>query len=231
MSKVKKQKLLSNSTILPFFKTIDEDLEKLLTEVSTVEELIESAVSESKEIVVLSDTHLEKAGFFIKNFKDFKKKSEALRKRLTKPFVDEKKKVDDYFKSLEESYSSELNRLQSESKAHLDRKAEAARKRQEAERKEYEDSILEEAEITGDESVIDQAPEIEVRTAKVSEISNQFTTARVKRWKVTAFDKIPREFLTVDEKKINEIRKSHGFEDKSPIAGIEFYFDENLRTK
>jgi hypothetical protein len=190
---------------------------------------IEQAVEESKKIIVFAEEDVEKAGFYIKNFKQLEKRIEDYRKDIVKPVNDEVKKINTFFKKLAEMFLPEQNRLLKESNEILREIRERQEQERLAEQKELEDTILDEAEMFNDITVIDQIPQVEFKQQKVQ--SDNLTTVRTKKWRITDFDAIPKEYLTVNDLLVNELRKDYDFESKSPINGIAFYFDENLRVK
>lgn len=58
------------------------------------------------------------------------------------------------------------------------------------------------------------------------------TSYRKKTWVVTDFSLVPREFLTLDEKKLDAFRKDFDFELKpedQPVPGIQFTFEQKVR--
>lgn len=197
--------------------------------VITLREKIEEAITESKQILVMEESQIETAGFYIKKYGELDKKIESLRKDLVKPLNDEVKNINSFFKDLQGSFIPEQERLKKETNEILAevRKRQAEQKAKE--QKELEEALLDEAEMFNDESVLDNIPKVEFKQTKIAE--NNLTTVRTKKWKVTDIDKVPRKFLIVDEKLINTMRKDYDYEDKSPIEGIEFYFDETVRIK
>lgn len=191
---------------------------------------IELAVKESKQIIIFDETDVEKAGFYIKNFNELWKQLEVYRKSITKPMNDEVKKINKAFDELSTAFVKERERLTEESNEIL----KEIRARQEAERikeqVELEDAVLDEAILFNDESAIDNIPQVEYKQQKLQ--SDNLTTTRNKRWKVIDIDLVPKEYLTINEELINQIRKGYDFEVKSqPITGLEFYYDETVRIK
>lgn len=190
---------------------------------------ISEAITESKKILVMDERQIEQAGFYIKKYGDLDKRLESLRKDAVKPLNDEVKSINTFFKDLQNSFISEPERLKKETNELLQdirqRQAELKAKEQ----KELEDSLLAEAEMFNDESVLDNIPKVEFKQDKIAE--NNLTTVRTKKWRIINIDKVPRKFLVLDEKLINTIRKDYDYEDKSIIDGIEFYFEETVRIK
>lgn len=190
---------------------------------------IAEAISESKKIIIFEESQIESAGFYIKKFGELDKALEKLRKQLVQPLNEETKTINAFFKSIQQTFNPEQDRLKKESNEMLTK----IRKRQEEERKkeqeELEDAILDEAEMFNDESVLENIPKIEFKKEKITE--NNLTTKRDKKWRVTDIEKIPRKYLVLDEKLINSIRKDYDYESESPIEGIEFYYEESVRIK
>jgi len=191
-----------------------------------------SAVQESKDLTVTTDASLDKAGFFIKGFKEISKKLESIRKEIVDPMNNEVKSINAFFKLLKGKYEGEEKRLLDDSNFHLKKKREAEEAERKREQEEMEQSALEEAELFEDETVLDEVPEVEIKREKVSDRSENLATTRKKMWKVTDFDKIPRKYLTINEALVNELRNRYDFEvKKQPIEGIEFFFEEKIRVK
>lgn len=204
-------------------------------EVETLEEYqllksnIEAAVKESKAVLIFNESDIEKAGFYIKKFKQLDKSLEDYRKSLVGPLNEEVKGINNLFKKIAGDYSLEIDRLNKESNEVL----KEVRKRQEAirlaEQKELEETVLEEAIMFDDDTVLNNIPQVEYKQQKLA--TDNLTTMRSKEWRVSDLNIVPREFLTLDETKLNAIRKGYDFEARSPIPGIEFFFDEKVRVK
>jgi len=192
---------------------------------------INTAVQQSSAVVVTTDASLEQAGFFLTKFRQLTKASEEIRKELVTPLNMKVKAVNEFFKDIVSRYSAEEKRLEDECNLHLKKKRQLEEEIKAQEQKELEDQILNEAEMFNDVSVIDEIPQVEFKKEKVSETSEFLQTQRVKKWKLADIDKVPRQFMIVNEALIDEIRKKSDFEDKSHIDGIEFYFDEVIKTK
>ena len=196
----------------------------------TLKNNIEIAVKESKGIMIFEESDVDKAGFYIKKYKELDKRIEKVRKDIVSPINDEVKEINNLFKGLTALYTPESDRLVKDSNEVL----KEVRARQEAirlaEQKELEDEILQEALMFNDESVIDNIPQIEFKQQKLA--TDNLTTQRKKTWKVIDLDKVDRKYLIIDEKMIDNLRKAYDFEVKEqPIAGIEFTFDETIRIK
>lgn len=192
---------------------------------------IATAIKESKAVIILSQDQVDKAGFYIKNFRQLTKKIEDYRKRIVQPLNDEVKSVNTFFKNLSLDVQIEEERLTKEVDDFMEEKRREQEEQRLREQKELEDAILDEAEIFNDPSVIDNIPKIEFKNEGLGNISNNVTQMRVKKWRVNNIDEVPRQYLILDETLINKIRKDTDFEDKSNIPGIEFYFEYTTRIK
>lgn len=191
---------------------------------------IEKAIKESKGVMIFEESDVDKAGFYIKKYKELDKKIEAVRKKIVSPLNNEVKEINGIFKNLSAMFSPELTRLDKESNDLL----KEIRQRQEAQRlaeqKELEDAVLDEAEMFNDPSVIDNIPQVEFKQQKLA--TDNLTTQRKKTWRVIDIDKVDRKYLIIDEKMIDNLRKAYDFEVKEqPINGIEFYYEETIRIK
>jgi len=191
---------------------------------------IETAIKESKGVMIFEESDIDKAGFYIKKFKGLDKKIEDVRKAIVSPLNNEVKEINSIFKNLSGMFAPELTRLDKESNDLL----KDIRQRQEAQRlseqKELEDAVLFEAEMFNDLSVIDNIPQIEFKQQKLA--TDNLTTQRKKTWKVIDKEKVDRKYLIIDEKMVDNLRKTYDFEVKEqPIEGIEFTFEETIRIK
>ena len=199
---------------------------------------VDLAVKESKGVLVFTEADIDKAGFYIKKFKELDKKIESVRKDIVSPINDEVKSINNLFKSISNKFTPELDRLNKESNEVL----RDVRRRQEElrikEQKELEDAVLgftedavlDEALMFNDPSVIDTIPQVEFKQEKLK--TDNLTTQRSKKWKLIDIDKVNRKYMIIDEKMIDALRKAYDFEvTEQPIEGIEFYSDETIRIK
>lgn len=189
-------------------------------------------VSPALTIKVSDNTTANDAVETGKQIKEYQKKIEALRKELVGPFNEQVKEINDYAKKIsaplndvEAHLKIELSTfaaIQEKKRAEEMRKIEAAREVErlkiEAERKEALEKMQAEAKETGKEIqpletlVLNAKKESEFRDVnkylRAQEKAIEATAMKgVKRnWKAEVLDetKIPREFLSVDMKKINE---------------------------
>lgn len=207
---------------------------------------IEQAVYEAAEITVLTSSGLEKAAHFITNFKEIDKRLEKIRKEEKDIFFQKGKEIDAYFKSLQLLFQEQNDRLSKEIMDWKKKQDAIAKEKADAERKAAEDKAIEEA-LKKEKELQTQAiingqnpadvkveisivPETITETVKLSsKNSSGLSTTRLKRFEVIDFNLIPKEYLMIDETKINLERKKHDFEAVSTIPGIKFTFTENLR--
>ena len=196
-----------------------------------LENNIQTAIKESKSVIVLDENQVDKAGFYIKNYGSLEKKIEILRKSIVEPIKKEAKDIDSLFKSLKDKFLGEKSRLTEEVNSFLREKREREEQQRLLEQKEMEDSIIEEAEMFGDETILDNIPQVEFKKETLGNISENITSVRKKEWRLVDINKVPIEYLVVNEKLLNELRKNYDFNDKSPIPGIEFFVTEQARIK
>jgi len=200
---------------------------------------IETAIKESSEITVFTQSSVDDAAHFIKNFSTLEKKIETLRKETVEPYNQEVKSINQYFKSLIARFEPEKNRLETETKNWLRRQREIAEQKAREERRIAEEKAIQEAivkeqkmrEAGIEKPIVEVAiiPETVVRETKLSDSnSSGIGTMRIAKWEIIDFNLIPREFLIVDEKKVNALRKSMGVDAESTIQGIRFFYEETL---
>ena len=188
---------------------------------------IAAAVQESKQLHIITDGHVDKAAFYIKHFKQVKKNIETVRKQIVEPYNRKIRSINKDFKAIINAFESEPERLGSELTDYMRKKRELEEIERAKEQRELDDALIKEAEIFDDESVLDVDTKVEIRRQKLD--TQHLTTMRVKRWRLIDFDKVPREFLLLDEAALNKIRKADEFDAVSNIPGIEFYTDEVAR--
>jgi len=107
-----------------------------------LKENINAAVNESKEIDVMTSNDVNTASHYLKNFKSLGKKIEDLRKRVKQPFADKGKEIDEFFKTLANNLSLELERLDSELRAFQIRERKKAQEEAERIRREEEEKAI-----------------------------------------------------------------------------------------
>ena len=189
---------------------------------------IAAAVQESKQLHIITDNHVDKASFYIKHFKQVKRNIETVRKEIVEPYNRKVRSINKDFKEIINCFESEPERLGSELTDYMRKKRELEEIERAKEQRELDDALIKEAEIFDDESVLDVDTKIEIKRERLD--TQHLTTMRVKRWRITDLDLVPRRWLTLDEKTISLARKREGFDAVSNIPGIEFYTDEVARV-
>jgi len=192
---------------------------------------IQQAVKESRAVIILDESHVDKAGFYLKNFRGLSKRIETLRKELVDPLNQDVKIINSFFKTLQSEFSGEEQRLNNELQDFLTEQRQKQEELRIKEQTELEDSILSEAELFNDESVLNNIPKVEFKTTGLGDISSNVTQTRSKTWSLIDLDKVPRQYLILDEKMISQLRKDFGFEAESPIEGIKFTCSYTVKSK
>jgi hypothetical protein len=211
---------------------VDGERRKVLIEVEKVVKVIEMTATESKNVVVLTTDHCDEAGFYLKKFKDFKKRLDPIRKQLVEPLRTEEKTINNYFKKVYSIYEDEETRLTDELNLFLLKKREIEEAERLKEQKEMEDDIIEEAVLFNDERILENIPEVQSNYAKISQETTNLKSIRKKVWKLIDIDKVPRKYLTINEELINQIRATYDFQvTEQPIEGIEFGYDEKVGVR
>ena len=214
--------------------------------VIVLKDKIETAIKEAKDIIIFTDSSVEKASQFIKGFKNLDKKIEDLRKAEKEPFLLKGKEIDSFFKELQQMFEKEAKRLETEILSWQNKQREEARRIAEEERIRLENEAIAEALIKEGELkklAVDKGEDptkVKVEIAIVPETvqeeiklsshnSSGLSSARYKRFEIVNIELVPREYLCVDEAKVKAERSKYDFTDKSTIPGIKFTFSEGLR--
>jgi len=204
-------------------------LQTLNDNIAEVKSKIQLAIMESKEVTVLTSGDVNKASLYIKKFGDISKEAEKLRKQIVQPINDKVKEINNKFKFLVADLEPEEQRLGKELLSYEKRETEVANQIAAAERKKQEEEILNRTIASGREELPIIVEEVIAAPKLASKNAYGITTSRLKRWRVTDINLVPREYLTIDETKVKTLRGNYGYEDKSPVEGIEFYFEKNIR--
>ncbi len=205
---------------------------------------IETAISESEEIVVVTSNDVSVAAEYISNFKKISKNLEDVRKKLVQPLIDKKYEIDQFFKQIPVKYEKEIFRLEKELIDFKVKETNEARRKAEEERKRLEEEAIELAIIEEEKRIkeakekgipIESLPKVEpaivaeviTENLKISQLnSSGIKTRRTKTFRIINPDLVPREYLEIDEKKIKAERSKYDFDALSVIPGIEFTFYE-----
>ncbi len=169
----------------------------------------------------------------IKEIKVFATDMDDYRKQLIKEYYDVYKTVNDYFnpkikeiKSLENDakrnvlapYYNEQERVQREEEARIKKENDA--------KLEKFNKKVDKVEEKGKSADHIPTPVLrDIPTGHTTTVTNnsKSTRVKIKKWKIEDADSIPREFLMIDEKKINRV-----FKDIS-IAGIKVYEETQVK--
>lgn len=198
----------------------------------------ETTLTLAKEYLIDGPEMYELAAEELKAIKSKARDLDEMRKSMTRPLDDAKKRIMDFFnKPL--SFLTEAESLIKRSMLTYDREQErkrkeeedrlraAARAEQERLQKEAEEKAAQLAAEGKTEQAIEAAvvpvvplPTVHVEQPKVAGIS------RRQNWKARIVDqmKVPRQFLTVDEKALNAYAKATKGE--VPVDGVEFYAED-----
>jgi hypothetical protein len=196
--------------------------------------------AEASKIVVASQEQLSLADVFLKGIKAMRAKV----KQLCDPVVtaahlahkaacDLRSSLDDPLKDAEHSVKVKtgayLTALETARRAEEQKRMDAALA--EAKRKQEQDALLFDA--IGDEDAAAEvmtAPVIAKPIEAVAEIQKPKGISMVSIWKarVLDIDKVPREFLVVDQRKLDDLAKA--MKDGFKVDGCEAYEDKSVRV-
>lgn len=207
---------------------IPEEEKELITMFRGTISKITDAIKESSEVTVLTEKHIDKAGFYIKHFKTLSKVLETIRVQVVKPKNDEIKKINVAFKFFKSLYQSEEVRLIAEVESVYKQIKDAQELQRKKEQKEHDDALIEEAILFDDEEVLETKQTIVIKKTKVSDTTTHIKSVRKKEWRVVDLTKVPPHYLMISDQAINAERMQQDFDAKSTIDGIEFYFSEKV---
>lgn len=205
-------------------------------------ERLSKLLAQTPRVEVTDQETYTKAGDLLKLIKSSRKKLDDVRKELTGPVDKALKAVNKYFR---ETAFNEVDAAERAVKAKMAewyreeerRKAEEARRAaEEAERQALE--LAAQAEQSGQEAAADAIMEQGAATAEAEQKAAAMGVARgdhgsatsgrkVWKWRLIDKDKVPREFLTVDNVLVNEAVKTGTRE----IPGIEIYEDVQIAIR
>jgi hypothetical protein len=203
-------------------------------EIIEVNTLALSVPDQAKQITAITNnTDYTRAGEILLTIKEIRKKIEATFKPIKQKMDAAKKEVLDqernadkplaeaeaYIKPLIAGYLAEQERIR---KAEEDRLREIARK--EEEQRQFDAALA--AEQSGNKEEAEAIMEAPVQAAPVvvpKSVPKVSGVAMTKQWKfrITDPNKIPREYLTVDEQKIGGVVRA--LKDQCRIPGVEVY--------
>lgn len=181
---------------------------------------------------VITQSDLDTASLIISDIKKISAELEKHRVLMKAPALEYGKEVDQYFKSIASTLPEELKRLGGYVEKYL------VRQRQIKEAKAEEERLLMQKQLDAekkkaaenDQPIPDAiVPEVVVKHEKLSsQNAAGISTRRYRRWKVVDISLVPVQYLQVNEVLMNKKRAELDFEDKSPIPGIEYYFEEKV---
>ncbi len=205
-----------------------------------IERQVELAVQESQSLVITNDVQLEGAGSFLRGIKTILKRiddtfNEPIQAAHAahKTMLAAKKKHADPLLQAERAVKGGIGKYQAEQRKL--REDEERRLREKAQQEEEERRLAEaeELEKQGEpeaaEELISQPvvapPVVLPGPPKVAGVS----TRTAWKWRMTDFRLVLREFLMVDEKKVNGVVRSMGMQ--TSIPGIEVYPEEVVSAR
>lgn len=172
---------------------------------------IEVKKQEADKLLIFDEADIEKAGVIIKEFAKLGKAVEELRKKAVDPLNKMVKGINTFFKGLT-SFEVSERMLRNEINAFIEEK-----------RKKEQEEL---AEIKKQDIFEEAAPVVEDKLQ-----TEALTTVKRKTWELVDINKVPREYLVLNEKLINEIRQNSELDAESPIPGIKFTVTETIRVK
>ncbi|GAB1371165.1 hypothetical protein MASR1M45_12270 [Candidatus Kapaibacterium sp.] len=192
---------------------------------------IEKLATQCNNVVITNIENLETAKHLAKTAKAIENLIEEKRKEITAPILNEKKKIDDFAKTLTSKLNDALKNIRGQIlsfEKRLEEERIAEQRRIEAEKRELEERLKKAAlEDTGSAEVLEKESlkliEMNEQSAK---LSNQTSNSVRKVWKYSISDMtlIPRDYLTVDEKKVKDAISS-GIRE---IPGILIFQEDQL---
>lgn len=196
-------------------------------------ETIETALEKSKGVyAVITQTDLDQASLIVSDMKKINTSLEKHRVQMGLPAKEYKDGVDAYFKALKEQIAPELDRLSKGMNEYLYKQKQVAQMKADEEKRKLQEQLDAEKKKAEEEGkVVEEViiPDIVVKTEKMSsQNAAGISSRRYKRWKVIDIAKVPVQYLQINEVLMNEKRKETSFEGESPIAGIEYYFEEKV---
>lgn len=185
-----------------------------------IKQEIEEYLYNNQQISIKNSADYSKAGDIRKQLKNKIKIVEEKRKDYTQPLDEAKKRIMEDFKGITKPLEEFIARLDVEMLSWH----QAEQKRLNAEQARIEKEALEQAKKNNVSEVV--VPVVnEIKTTRTSIA----TTSVVKRWTFRVLDvtQIPREYLMLDERLVNEaIRKG-----ERKIPGIEIYQEEKIGSR
>lgn len=191
-----------------------------MEELEPIKKDVEITLYENQEVVINSKEEYTQAGDIIKAINQKIKNIEAKRVDYTKPLLDQKKKIDDDFKAA----MKPLEELVKNIKDKMIIWSREEQKRLDEEQKKLEKEAMEKAKKDKTSEVV--VPIINDIKSQRGEVSTS-TIKKIWKWKVTEETKVPREYLMINDKALNEAVRNG----ERKIEGIEIYQEEQISIR
>lgn len=195
-------------------------------------EQITQLVDKCIDFVISSDESLESAKQLAKDAKSVEKMIEDRRKEITKPILDEKKRIDDFAKSLTDDLNNGIKSLRVQI---LNFEQEKDRIRKEELRKIEEERRIQEEELRKqmaekeeiNQEDLDKLQTIRRQQADLAQVPVQNSIRKTWTFDVLDLMAVPISYLMVDEQKVKQAI-SAGVRD---IPGMKIYQKESLALR
>jgi hypothetical protein len=194
--------------------------------IESFQEQVKSLLAYSESRVVVCDDDAKGATDDLSMMSSLKKNIDERRKEYVSPLNDKVKSINNLFKTITEPLEQADSITRDKVLAY---DAEQKRKIAEAEaiNKAKQDLARREMELKGEITVDTTPVEVPQAPAKVTRGAlGQSSTAKVWKWEVEDFDKIPNQFKITDDKKILKAVQSG-----QSVPGIKAWQEETLRVK
>lgn len=163
---------------------------------------------EAFEVNTIQD--YEQAGTYLKDVKAKQKQIDEVRKSMTKPLDDAKKRIMDFFRNPNDILKKAEGLLKNKMLAYDKHQQEIAKKREAMLQKQFKDAEV---------KPVVQAPKVKIDGIKKMTIW---------KYRVDDINKVPREWLIIDEKKMNAFAKAT--KGSIPVEGITIYSEETIAS-
>lgn len=173
--------------------------------IATIKDQIAELTREGIAIVIKDNESFAYAGEFARKIKQAQKQVDDTRKGMTRPLDESKKKIMDLFRPIEDRIA-ELERSVKGSmlayQAEVDRKIREEREAKEKKDREEMEQKLKDAAFFGESTVDIDEPKAEEAFINVAPVATGVSTKMVWTFEIVDESKLPREMLSVDERKI-----------------------------
>lgn len=191
-----------------------------MSDLTPIKQDVEEVLYNFQEIKVETNDEYTQAGDFLKQIQTKIKKIEAKRVEYTKPLDESKKRIMADFKALTEPLEVLVGEIKSKMTHFY--KQEQIRLADEQAKREAE--ALAKAKEEGVSEVTVEV--VEQPKSQVGEVATT-TVKKVWKWEFEDASKVPHEYFTIDEKKINQAVRDGVRE----IAGIRIYQEDQLSVR